>query len=781
MKKLDLRLFRMIKNTKGQYIAVLTIIITGIFIFTAVSNSAMNLRDTLDDYYSTTKFADIFVTAAAIPERLERELEKAENIRQADVRLSIETRLITDNDEDRVNVRAVSVDRKENKINELFIKKGRRNLSEREIIVIDQFALARGIDIGDEINLSINGRKYKFIVTAIAASPEYVYLMENEQVLLPDYENFGVVYIEEDYLRKISDKGSFNEVVIRVNFQDNIDKTKDYLEDELKKYGVMRVIDREEQLSNSMMNEEISGLETVSKSMPIVFLLFAGIMLAVMLSRIVKKDRTSIGVLKAVGFTDNEIISHYLKYAASVGVIGGLAGAIIGTLASGAMTNMYLEFFNIPMLTVKVYYYRIFASVVLSLVFCVVSGFWGIRNIIKINPAESMMPEPPKQGKRILLENFRMFWSRLSFSWRMVYRNIFREKKKFLFIAAAVCITCSLMIMTMWMNEIMDIMFVSHYSEFAKMEYNIGFRGFHDERVLKEVKENISYNHMEGRIELPFEIKNGRLSKIVNVIGLEENTEFYDFRDLNGNKLTIPKDGILISSNLSKSLNAHKGDRILLESFIPDSDGEYVTVKGIIEQSLGINGYMNISYVNRKFLDKGIINGVYINSDDDVNVKLDDIINIMLIQSQEQMQGVFEEFTALIAVFMGVMVIFSGMLGFVILYSMTLMSINERTLEFSSLRVMGFTKIEIFKMLVKENMVMSVLGIIAGIPLGKWLVDSIGNTFNTDIYTLQGVVTTKEIIIAISLTIIFIISAQLMTYVKIKKLDFMLALKSRIS
>ena len=781
MKKLDLRLFRMIKNTKGQYIAVLTIIITGIFIFTAVSNSAMNLRDTLDDYYSTTKFADIFVTAAAIPERLERELEKAENIRQADVRLSIETRLITDNDEDRVNVRAVSVDRKENKINELFIKKGRRNLSEREIIVIDQFALARGIDIGDEINLSINGRKYKFIVTAIAASPEYVYLMENEQVLLPDYENFGVVYIEEDYLQKISDKGFFNEVVIRVNFQDNIDKTKDYLEDELKKYGVMRVIDREEQLSNSMMNEEISGLETVSKSMPIVFLLFAGIMLAVMLSRIVKKDRTSIGVLKAVGFTDNEIISHYLKYAASVGVIGGLAGAIIGTLASGAMTNMYLEFFNIPMLTVKVYYYRIFASVVLSLVFCVVSGFWGIRNIIKINPAESMMPEPPKQGKRILLENFRMFWSRLSFSWRMVYRNIFREKKKFLFIAAAVCITCSLMIMTMWMNEIMDIMFVSHYSEFAKMEYNIGFRGFHDERVLKEVKENISYNHMEGRIELPFEIKNGRLSKIVNVIGLEENTEFYDFRDLNGNKLTIPKDGILISSNLSKSLNAHKGDRILLESFIPDSDGEYVTVKGIIEQSLGINGYMNISYVNQKFLDKGIINGVYINSDDDVNVKLDDIINIMSIQSQEQMQGVFEEFTALIAVFMGVMVIFSGMLGFVILYSMTLMSINERTLEFSSLRVMGFTKIEIFKMLVKENMVMSVLGIIAGIPLGKWLVDSIGNTFNTDIYTLQGVVTTKEIIIAISLTIIFIISAQLMTYVKIKKLDFMLALKSRIS
>jgi len=781
MKKLDLRLLRLIKNTKGQYIAVLSIIITGIFVFTAVSNSAINLRDSLNDYYDTTNFADIFVTAAAIPERLERELEGTENIRQADVRLSIDTKFITDNDDDRVNVRAVSVDRKENKINELYIKKGKRTLSEREIIVIDQFALARGIETGDEINLNINGRKHKFLVSAIASSAEYVYLMENEQVLLPDYENFGVVYIEEDYLRKISGSGSFNEVVLKVNSQDKIDKTKDYLEDELKKYGVMRVIDRDEQLSNSMMNEEITGLEKVSQSMPIVFLLFAGIMLAVMLSRIVKKDRTSIGVLKALGFTEKEIVIHYLKYAASVGVIGGLLGAIIGTLASGAMTNLYLEFFNIPMLTVQVYYYRIIVSVVLSFIFCVVSGFWGIRSIIKINPAESMKPESPKQGKRILLENFKFFWGKLTFSWRMVYRNIFREKKKFIFIAAAISITCSLMMMTMWMNAIMDVMFVRHYSEFAKMEYNVGFKGFQDERVLNEIKENVSYNHMEGRIELPFEIKNGKYSKIVNVIGLNENSEFYNFLDLDGKKLTVPKDGILLSSNLASSLNAGIGDRILLESFIPDSEGVYVTVKGVIEQSLGINGYMNINYVNRKFLDKGIINGAYINSDDNVNLKLDNISNIMSIQSQEEMQGVFEEFTGLIAAYMGFMVIFSGMLGFVILYSMTLMSINERTLEFSSLRVMGFTKIEIFKMLIKENMVMSVIGIITGIPLGKWLVDYMGKSFATDIYTLIGIVTAKDIITAIILTIIFIISAQLMTYVKIKKLDFMQALKSRIT
>ena len=112
---------------------------------------------------------------------------------------------------------------------------------------------------------------------------------------------------------------------------------------------------------------------------------------------------------------------------------------------------------------------------------------------------------------------------------------------------------------------------------------------------------------------------------------------------------------------------------------------------------------------------------------------------------------------------------------------MTLMSINERTLEFSSMRVMGLTKREIFKMIMKENMVMSILGIVTGIPLGKWLINYIGLMFSTDIYTMQGVVTLKEIITAIILTIIFIISAQLMTYAKINKLDFMQSLKNRIS
>jgi len=782
MKKLDKRLFRLINNTKGQYIAVLAIIVTGLFVFTAVSNSALNLKDSLNDYYNLTNFADIFVSAVSLPEKLESSLIGESDISETEARLVFETSFITADDDEKVNVRAISVNKNENKINKLFIKQGKRQLFEKDIIVIEQFAVARNIKIGDQIKLQINGRQYKFNVSAIAASSEYTYIMENEQAMLPDPENFGIVYIEEDYLRKIyGSKGNFNEILIKINNEDNLDETSDFLEDHLEEYGLKRVIKKDEQLSNSMMKQEIEGLEMMSKSVPVIFLVFAGIMLSSMLSRIIKKDRTSIGVLKALGYKNSEVITHYLKYAASVGMIGGLVGSLVGTALSGAMTNYYLVFFNIPMLTIKIYYNRIIISVILSCLFCIISGFWGAKGITKINPAESMKPESPRKGKRILIENIKIVWNHIPFSWKIVLRNIFREKKKFAFIGAAVAITCGMMIMTIWMIDIMDVMFNKHYNEFMKMEYNINFIGFQNENAKKEVADNVNSEDIEGRIELPFELESGKKSKIVNVIGLEKDTAFYGFEDLEGNKVYIPDDGILISSNLATSLNVKTGDAILLKNFIPDKDDGYVTVKGIIKQSLGINGYMNLDYIDDKFLDKGIINGIYLNSDDDVSNILKDVKNINTIQSQNDMRSAFEEFTGLINVSMGFMVIFSGLLGFIIMYSMTLMSINERTLEFSSLRVMGFSKKEIFNMLIRENMIMSYIGIILGIPLGLWLVNYMAKSYTTDVYSMNEPVSAQSVVIAIILTIVFLILAQFMTYAKIHKLDFMQALKNRIS
>ena len=290
MKKLDLRLFRMIKNTKGQYIAVLAIIITGIFIFTAVSNSSINLKDSKNDYYAETNFADIFVQGLSIPEKLERELPGTNNIKQADARIVFDTHFITEDKDENVKVRVVSVDKNQNLINKLFIKSGDRTLSNnKDIIIIEKFAEARNIFVGDTVKLRINGRQQEFNVIGIATSSEFAYMMETSRQYFLTLKIWSCIFRGKLFKENHGINGNFNEILIKVKDENYIEQIVDFLEDNLDKYGVTRIIKREDQLSNNLLSQEISGLEMMSKSIPVVFLSFAGVMLAVMLSRIVKK------------------------------------------------------------------------------------------------------------------------------------------------------------------------------------------------------------------------------------------------------------------------------------------------------------------------------------------------------------------------------------------------------------------------------------------------------------------------------------------------------------
>lgn len=772
----------MLWTTRGQFLAALSIIITGVFIFTAMNNAAMNLRTTLEDFYDECNFADLFVSVAGISERDISMLEGEDNIREAEGRLQIDTVALGSDGSKLADMRIITAGADEDRINKLHMITGSRTLGDREIILIRQFAEACGIEAGDTIDLRIKGKKYAFTVVGTAASSEFVYLMESEQTLLPEPESFGIAYVERDsFMRMYGGNTGFNSIVMTLNYGEDEEQVVQRLKDRLDRYGLTRTTKRKDQLSNNMMQTEIDSLAKMSKSLPVVFLTFAGIMLSTMLSRIVRRDRMSIGVLKALGYTSGEVIVHYLKYAAIAGVAGGIIGTAIGTALSGWMTMFYLEYFSIPMLSVRIYYGMSAASVVLSCTFCVASGYIGVRSIVNINPAESMKPEAPKSGGRILLERIKPLWRRLSFSWKIVARNCFREKRRVLFVGAASAIACGMMIMTFWMKDICDIIFFKHYGEFLRMDYSISFDSFAGERIIDEIIKETGSHRIEGKTEFPFELEKGRNSKVVNVIGFKNSFGFYDLRDENGNSQAIPDTGMLISSNLAKSLGVSTGDKIYVKNLLPEKNDMFVDVKGIVKQSLGINAYMDIDYLNENFIEKGTLNGALADMSVEMSERMTDMERISSVQSQSDMRDMFMEFMGLVNAMIAVIIVFSGMLGFVIVYSMTVMSINERTGELSSLRVMGFTKGEIFRLLMRENMVVSFIGVLFGIPVGIWLVDYVGALFTTDMYTMSEPVNAVSIVMAVIMTMSFLAMSQAACYVKIHRLDFMQSLKSRIT
>jgi len=339
--------------------------------------------------------------------------------------------------------------------------------------------------------------------------------------------------------------------------------------------------------------------------------------------------------------------------------------------------------------------------------------------------------------------------------------------------------TVAMMIMTFWMWIVFDDMFNVHYGEFMKMDYNVSFSQPVNTDVVKDLEKITQVSTIEGNMEMPFELINGRESKVVNIIGVEKNTEMYGFRDEHGNEVILEEGGMLISSNLANSLNLKIGDKVLVHNYIPNKEEIYIEIKGIINQSLGINGYMELNYMSRTLTNYNAVNGVYINADNNIIKDLENVKNISSVKSSQEMKDVFYEYLDLMIISIVYMLIFSGILGFVIIYSMSVMSINERKMEFSSLRVLGFGKNEIFGIILKENALMSIIGIIYGIPLGYVFVDYLGRMFTTDLYTLNLPVGISQVILSIIFTIICLTGAQLATYRKISKLDFIEALKSR--
>lgn len=781
-KKIDTMLLRMIGHSKGQFFAVFTIIVIGIAIFTAMNMTSVNMNKTVETYYRDNKFADLFLQTSPVPVQEAEALENIDGVKESMGRVTIDVPMVTDNPDERINLRLITSTGTEEELSRSTILEGKMiSDSGNEAMLVEQFAKARDICVGDEIRIQAGGMQHKLSVVAIVANPEYIYLMENTQSIMPDEENFGVCYVSERFGQQVAGlAGSYNEILIR--YEKGVDEEAliDDVEDRLHRYGVRQTVKQKDQMSNSIINQELTQLDTMANSLPSLFLLVAGLILMMMLSRLVKRDRMKIGVLKAIGYRNGQVLLHYVKYALISGTLGGVAGSLLGMALAGGMTRLYLDYFNIPLLQIEFYYSYLVYAVLLSAGFCVLSGAIGARGVMKIAPADAMRTEAPKAGKRIVLEKLPFFWKRLSFSNKMVCKNLFRNKKRTVFVLAGITLTYAMMLFTSSMPDVMDQMMNEHFREFQKMDYNISFRKAVPKHAARDMEHLIDVEYLEGKLEFPFELANGNKKQAVNMIGLKRDTKFYSFRDAENRTVKIPKQGMLITENLAKALDVKTGELVQVKSFIPGRNDVSIQVKGVVKQTLGINAYMDIDAMGEVLLEKNLINGIYADSKDpEINKKLLRASNVASIMSIADTRAVYEKYMTMVALSVGSMVVFSGILGFCIVYNATIVSLGEREMEFSSLRVLGFSKREIFSMIVRENNIITILAILLGVPVGNLFAEYSSTAFSTDIYTLDMSPTLNALIMAGVYTVIFVLLAQLATYRKIKGLDFLQALKNR--
>lgn len=782
------KLFRDLKENKMAYIACLIVISIGLMSYAAMSIAMDNLNRAKNEFYKEKHFAEGFAKVKSMPLSKVKTLSRINGIKKIEGRLVKDVRvLLPEREEDNVYLRLVSIDPTDSTVLNGVQKIIGRELEpdQANIWIGPKFFEVNGLELGKEISVVVNGTKTELLVIGTAQSPEFVYPMQNEQSMMPTPEIFDIAYIPYEAMDSLfSAGGNVNDIIFTLQEDYSFKDVEDELKAKLKKYGFEVAFERKDQLSHAMLQQELDSIDSMAKSVPFLFIGISAIILYIMLKRLVEQQRGLIGTLKAFGYTQKEILFHYLSYSWIIGLGGGIIGGLSGTVLSGGMTEMYKEFFQLPNLNNQFSWQYFIMGIILSVLGCLFAGFQGVKGVMKLQPAEGMRPEAPPIGKKILIEEIKILWSNLTVQGRMAMRNIFRSKGRSFFTLIGIIFTFAMMATMISFNDMIDIMMFDQFNNVQTYNVKVSFEApLHTKDAIRELQNKKGVIELETMLEVPATFKNTYHEKGLVILGINKVSSLYNILDSNGKKVQVPTDGILLSESVAKALHVEVGDKVQIESPWAKEDTIHVYVTGIIPQYLGGNAYMEQDSLG-KLLGQGEIASsaiLNVNPKDIVTLK-EDYNTSNIVQSIEESSTTLDKYMEMMGSYgymIWVMVLIAVVTGFAIVYNSSIISLAERKRELASLRVLGMTYREVLEIISFEQWVIGIAGMVLGIPMTFLFKQGMADSMNSDLLTMPTYTSPSSFLLALAGTALAIIFAQFNIARNIKKLDLVEVLKER--
>lgn len=548
--------------------------------------------------------------------------------------------------------------------------------------------------------------------------------------------------------------------------------------------------DREDNPGYSTYKGSIDSLDKIASVFPVFFFLVAALICLTTMTRMVEENRVEIGTLKALGYRDLEIARKFIVYAALASIVGSILGIVIGSSALPYIIKQaYSSSFTLPDVNIYFYPSYVIQSLVASIVCTVGAALIVLKGELLENPSNLMRTKAPKIGKKILLERITPLWERLNFNQKVTFRNLFRYKQRMLMTILGISGCMAMLVAGLALEKstssVMDI-------QFGKLIKYDAMVVFNDKNIEKENDEyNESLKNLKG-YESSLNIyqdsvtfsKEG-ISKQTATMYIPENTDdLNDYILLNdresGTQYKLSNNGVIINEKLAKILNASVGDNIIVTD--SDNNDHEVIVDNIVENYAGHYIYLSPSYYKEIFNNDPIYNAqlLKLNSDreDDNKVSTtlmdnDKVINVTL---ASKMRSLSE--SADLGLVMIVIIVASGSLAFVVLYNLININVSERIREISTIKVLGFYDSEVAMYIFRENIILTILGILVGSFLGKILYVFLVSTAEMDNMMMIPTVDMIGYVISGLITMFFAILVMIMMHLKLKKVNMVDALKS---
>ncbi len=548
------------------------------------------------------------------------------------------------------------------------------------------------------------------------------------------------------------------------------------------------VLTRETNIGYACFDNDANIVEAVSNVFPVFFFLVAALICMTTMNRMVEEQRTQIGVLKALGYSNAAIMAKFMFYAGSAATIGALTGLAGGTwLFPKTIWEGYRIMYTMGELTYLFNGWLALLSVLAAILCSVGAAFFSCRYELYSVPANLIRPKAPKNGKRIFLEKITFIWKRLKFLHKVSVRNLVRYKKRFFMMILGISGCTALLVAGFGIRDSVANVADQQYDEVQIYDIGVTFDTPLTESDMEMMTEQTAgvlaqtaYRYEESA-DIDFK---GKTKSVYMVIpeNVEEITDFINLHTKQGEAIPYPTVGeAVITAKVAENMGIRAGDEILLR----DNDMNVIRVR---ISALCENFVYNYIYLNKETYREQIgaepeYKSAYaiVTEDTDLHAAaafVSDIGDVLSVSVTQDMRDRISTMMQSMDYIVALIILCAGCLAFIVLYNLTNINITERIREIATIKVLGFYARETADYVFRENLMLTGLGAVVGLLLGKLLHWFIMYNINIDMISFKTYISPLSYGLSLLLTYVFAVFVNGIMFFKLEKINMAESLKS---
>ena len=743
MTMLNRKLLRDLWRFRASAIGICIVLAVATWTFVLANGAYSSLDSTRQAYYERNQFADVFMRLNRAPESILDKVREIEGVKIADG--SIQQYAMLAMPEKQSPIRALLTSLKppdRASLNRITLLAGRMPEPARpeEAVVDRSFAEANALAPGDTVTAIVYGREIELKIVGIALSPEFIFTLGPGD-FLPDEERFGIFWMGERALQAVTDRiGAINYLSVALDRNASEPQVIAQIDRLFEGYGGSGAHGRKNHLSHSFLSNELRQLRMLTAVLPPVFLGVAIFMVWVVLGRLVRTQKTEIGLLKALGYSNWTIALHYLKLAFIIALAGTLIGAVTGVATGRNLTSIYADLYSFPFLEYALPTSTFFISLGLAAAASALGALGSVRYAIRLEPAFAMAPEPPPVygaspvealGHRLGLKSIGL----------MVLRHLVRWPVRSALTVTGVALSIALTYATMQFVDSARAMIDRSFAREAQQDITVMFVEPRNEDVVRELSAMPGVLQVEPVRRTLVKLRFGAREERTILDGLEPDSQLSHRIRSDGSTLQLPAGGMLLSAHLADKLGASVGDTVRVELQGGNRTQIDVTVTRLVDELVASRAYVAKETMQQVTRDAAPAGSALVRIDPQeksaILARLRTMPRVMGVVEAEASIGKFEELVdENILTLIRIFTLFASAVSAGIAYNAARIIFDERKREFSTLRVLGYHRLEVAMVLVGEMLLLLIVAIPLGCALGYVLGDFMTGLISSDLFRL---------------------------------------------